>query len=1273
MRSKSSRVTTVRRKSAYRPRIESMENRLLMAVITVTSTGDAINATDGVVTLREAITAADDNKNISDVIGVGAYGNDTIAFDIPGSGVHTIAPTSPLPIITDPVTIDGYTQPGSAPNTNPVGQGLNGKLLIEIDGEDAGDVRFGMLEFQTTDSVVRGLVINRTQGEKIGIDSVGTAGDILIEGDYIGTDATGTSGFAASPNPNSNARDGVSMGSRGNTIGGTTAAARNLISGNIGSYAVSYGVNDNSSFPLGITNFVQGNLIGTDRTGTVALGNGSGGVAGGSGADGVGQLVVGGPEAGAGNLIAGNGGIGVRIINGVVQGNLIGTDVTGTLPLGNATGVQTLGNVVVEHNTIAFNTVAGVQFTDINDVPTMGNLITQNSIFSNFGPGIGTSSYLNDSPDADGIQNYPTLASVMPSGAGTQAQGTLASKPSSNYRLEFFANAERQADVHDVSSPTIPGEFAEGRTYLGTINVTTNANGLASFTADLPALPAGQPYVTATATDITDDGSGPRHDTSPFSAVAVLGGPSFVVTNTNDSGLGSLREAIINANLTPGTQAITFAIPATDARHFYYRNDGVAGNVTTADIATTTATDDANIADIDPDWPFSWYSIQPDSDLPKIVDTITIDGYSQPGSRQNTLPAPGALNTVLRIELDGTNAPDEGLNLGIGDASGDSSNSRIDGLAINRFGGDGIELDTLDGNNVIAGSFIGTDVSGTVDLGNRGDGVFVDFEAGDTIGGATADSRNLISANDGNGIRMDATSGAFIIGNVVGPDRIAAFALPNGSAAVLFTDEQEAGVFAAVQPLLLSADVDPAPNETRNNLYEGFRSGQGAGVVMKYFGADAYLRAGSDLRDDLKKLEQARPTSNNLTPPGNVTTAVSPALTVQALTAAAPAVLGIDLGLDGVTPNDPGDLDGGPNGFQNFPVLESATTIDGSTTIVGTLNSLSLSRFRIDLYSSSYDTRVIRAGEEFLGSVEVTTDAAGNTSFTFASPLAVPIGQSVISTATLVDAGATSEFSDGITVGDVALQPIANLSVFQSATPNPAPMGGDQTFSLTVASAGPDAASGAQLVVALPAGATFVSATGGVTPVGGTLTFDLGTLANQASVTVSVTVLLNAPGTLVGSATVTSSTLDPTTADNTTTVTVPGDSVGPTISNVLLPNPKAKTTPLVLTFSEDLNPARAVNLANYRLVMAGRDKKFGTKDDKVIALRSATYNPTTHTVTLLPRKKLSVSVAYRITVDGTSATGIADRAGNLLGDDLDGRVSGDYVQIVKLKRSKARR
>ena len=122
----------------------------------------------------------------------------------------------------------------------------------------------------------------------------------------------------------------------------------------------------------------------------------------------------------------------------------------------------------------------------------------------------------------------------------------------------------------------------------------------------------------------------------------------------------------------------------------------------------------------------------------------------------------------------------------------------------------------------------------------------------------------------------------------------------------------------------------------------------------------------------------------------------------------------------------------------------------------------------------------------------------------------------------------TSEFSAGIAVDG---RPGANRPP-SSLSPSPppqtrSPMGGDQTFSLTVANAGPDPATGVQLVVTPPAGATFVSATGGVTPVGGTLTFDLGTLANRASVTVSVTVRPDAPGTLVGTATVTSSSPTP--------------------------------------------------------------------------------------------------------------------------------------------------
>ena len=506
------------RKSAYHPDLESMEARRLMSLITVTSTGDAISATDGVVTLREAITAANGNKNISDVVGVGAYGNDTIAFNIPGSGVQTIRPTSALPIITDPVTIDGYTQPGSAPNTNPVGQGLNGKLLIEIDGENAGNVRFGMINIQTGDSTVRGLVINRTLGVKIGLN--GSTGNNLIEGNYLGTNTTGTMSFPGFSTSSVDRVHGVSMVTVGNTIGGTTPAARNLISGNTGSSETTgaYGIQSGGSFPANIDTFVQGNLIGTDVTGTKALANGSGGVLAISPNQSAGNVIVGGPEAGAGNVISGNGGFAVRNRNGVVQGNFIGTDVTGTLALGNVDGVEISSNVMLAQNTIAFNANRGVSATTpAQGVAGTGNFITQNSIFSNGGieldvtTGLGGSSgnTLNDpSPDSDGIQNYPVLNSVAVSGTGTLVQGVLDSAPSSNYRLEFFASSERDEDSSSPANNVLPGEFAGGKTFVGTINVTTDANGHVNFSANLPAMPNGQPFMTATATNITDTGSG---------------------------------------------------------------------------------------------------------------------------------------------------------------------------------------------------------------------------------------------------------------------------------------------------------------------------------------------------------------------------------------------------------------------------------------------------------------------------------------------------------------------------------------------------------------------------------------------------------------------------------------------------------------------------------------------------------------------------------------------------------------------------------------------
>jgi hypothetical protein len=198
---------------------------------------------------------------------------------------------------------------------------------------------------------------------------------------------------------------------------------------------------------------------------------------------------------------------------------------------------------------------------------------------------------------------------------------------------------------------------------------------------------------------------------------AQAGACTRTVTNTGDSGAGSLRQAIADANAAAGADTICFNIPATDPRHLYYADDGVAGQVSQANVTATTAPSDSSIAGIDPDWPHSWWTVKPASVLPTITGAVTLDGYTQPGAAQNTLAAGD--NAVLRVELDGTDAgPGDGLVIKAG-------SSTVRGLVVNRFAtlpGDrtvsGIALQTAGGNHV-EGNFVGTDVSGTLALGNE--------------------------------------------------------------------------------------------------------------------------------------------------------------------------------------------------------------------------------------------------------------------------------------------------------------------------------------------------------------------------------------------------------------------------------------------------------------------------------------------------------------------------------------------------------------------------
>ncbi len=278
------------------------------------------------VTLRDAILAADVHPGL-----------DTIQFAI-GSGVQTIAPLTALPVITDPVIIDGTSQPGFA-----------GTPLIQIVGtqaeqsnRSASPLLVTGLLLDTNNSTIKGLDINsfyqpeepddptNTNGNGFGIVIRGN--DNVLEGCFIGTDVTGTVALRN--------LYGVDVRGDGNRIGGTTAAERNIISGNsvFGMEVVGFG--PSLGTPTGVPNLIEGNFIGTDVTGAKPLANGFAYVAQEFfGLRVNGANIVGGPAPGASNVISGNGGYGIvgnEAQGSVIQGNFIGTDVTGTKMLGNS-------------------------------------------------------------------------------------------------------------------------------------------------------------------------------------------------------------------------------------------------------------------------------------------------------------------------------------------------------------------------------------------------------------------------------------------------------------------------------------------------------------------------------------------------------------------------------------------------------------------------------------------------------------------------------------------------------------------------------------------------------------------------------------------------------------------------------------------------------------------------------------------------------------------------------------------------------------------------
>jgi hypothetical protein len=493
------------------------------ATLTVTNTSDS-----GAGSLRQAILDANSGA-----------GTDTIAFNIPGGGPYVITPLAPgLPAMTGPTIVDGTTQPGYA-----------GTPIVEI-----ANLAGSGLKLQGGSSTIRGIVV-RGLNTGIALESSNNH----VENCYVGTDVTGT---MAAGNGTGII---VQSGTTGNTIGGSAAAQRNLISGNTTGIGL---INNTNSV-------VQGNYIGTTANGAAAIGNTEGILAtattdlviGGSGA-GEGNLIAGSTEegifltsgtgaiirgnrigtnaagtealgndigisatshtglviggnfnSGEGNLISGNTHQAVLLasVGAVVKGNTIGLDITGQVLLGNGTGIEldpgatdcVIGSITNgEGNAIAWNDVGIYNYG-------VRNAIRGNPIFFNGSIGIDNDPAgvtPNDALDADTganeLQNFPFISSVDYGSTSLTAHGILKSTPNVTFDLDFYESP---------SCTPHPRDLLQSAYYIGSTQVTTNGSGDATFDALLSdPNAAGMPPISVTATD-------PSGNTSEFSQNVIYG------------------------------------------------------------------------------------------------------------------------------------------------------------------------------------------------------------------------------------------------------------------------------------------------------------------------------------------------------------------------------------------------------------------------------------------------------------------------------------------------------------------------------------------------------------------------------------------------------------------------------------------------------------------------------------------------------------------------------------------------------------------------------
>ncbi len=419
---------------------------------------------------------------------------------------------------------------------------------------------------------------------------------------------------------------------------------------------------------------------------------------------------------------------------------------------------------------------------------------------------------------------------------------------------------------------------------------------------------------------------------------------TFVVTTTADEDDGScdascsLREAITAANDSEGADTINF-------------------NITTGNAP---------------------FTISPTTSLPNISQTVTIDGSTQPGFAD-----------VPIIEINGASVTN--FNGGL---TSFASGVVFKSLIVNGFRGAGIEI-RFTSDNTVTGCYIGTNASGNAAIPN-GSGIKILSAGGNIIGGTTAQERNVISGNDGDGI--DFFAGGFnpnnqFKGNYIGTQADGTSALGNTGDGI----QSEAGSDGSSNPTIIGGSLAGEANIIAFNGGSGINVPAGKGVSM---------RANSIFSN---------------------------------------AALGIDLGNDSITGNDDCDGDSGNVNLtlQNFPVIAGVTTAGGNTTIDGILNSQPNKTFTLDFFSSpESDPSGFGEGKNYLGSTMVTTNGSCAASFSVTFAATLTSGDAITATATDAQNN-SSEFSQAFIFGALP----TDLSVVKNDSADPVNRG---RFSLII-------------------------------------------------------------------------------------------------------------------------------------------------------------------------------------------------------------------------------